>query len=87
MAEKEVNITISLREIVYVNRKRRSGAAVSLLRKKVSRFVKVPEENVWIDDQVNHVIWKRGIEKPPRKIKVKILKIEEDNSAEVLLPE
>lgn len=87
MAEKEINMTISLREIVYTNRKRRSSAAVSLLRKKVSRFVKVPEENVWIDDQVNHLIWQRGIEKPPKKLKVKILKIEEDNSAEVLLPD
>lgn len=87
MAEKEVEMTISLREIVYVSRKRRSSAAVSLLRGKVARFMKVPSENVWIDDAVNRFIWKRGIEKPPRKLRVKILKLEEDNSAEVLLPD
>jgi Ribosomal protein L31E len=87
MAEKEMNLVISLREIVYVSRKRRSPAAISLLRRKVSRFAKVPLEKVWIDDQVNKLIWSRGIEKPPKKLKVKIVKIEEDNSAEVLLPD
>ncbi|MCL4412820.1 MAG: 50S ribosomal protein L31e [Candidatus Thermoplasmatota archaeon] len=87
MAEKEVEMTISLREVVYVSRKRRSSAAVSLLRTKVARFMKVPSDNVWIDDSVNKFIWKRGIEKPPRKLRVKILKLEEDNSAEVLLPD
>ncbi len=80
-------MTISLREVVYVSRKRRSSAAVSLLRGKVARFMKVPSDNVWIDDAVNKFIWKRGIEKPPRKLRVKILKLEEDNSAEVLLPD
>jgi large subunit ribosomal protein L31e len=87
LPEKEIEMTISLREIVYVSRKRRSSAAVSLLRKKVARFAKVPSEKVWIDDSVNKFIWKRGIEKPPRKLRVKILKLEEDNSAEVLLPD
>ena len=87
MAEKEIEMTISLREVVYVSRKRRSSAAVSLLRGKVARFMKVPSDNVWIDDAVNKFIWKRGIEKPPRKLRVKILKLEEDNSAEVLLPD
>ncbi|MEM0128296.1 MAG: 50S ribosomal protein L31e [Thermoplasmatales archaeon] len=85
MPEKELEMTISLREIIYAPRKRRSPAAVSLLRRRVSRFVKVPMENVWIDDAVNKLIWSRGIEKPPKKLRVKILKIEEDNSAEVLL--
>jgi large subunit ribosomal protein L31e len=87
VAEKEVEMTVSLREVIYTSRKRRSPAAVSLLRRKVSRFVKVPVENVWIDDAVNRLIWSRGLEKPPSKLRVKILKIEEDNSAEVLLPE
>jgi large subunit ribosomal protein L31e len=87
LAEKEVEMTISLREAVYTSRKRRSSAAVSLLKNKVSRFAKVPLENVWIDDSVNRFIWKRGIEKPPRKMRVKIIKLEEDNSAEVLLPD
>jgi len=87
MAEKEMNMVISLREIVYVSRKRRSPAAVSLLRRKVARYAKVPLENIWIDDQVNKLIWSRGIEKPPKKLRVKILKIEENNSAEVLLPD
>lgn len=87
MPEKEVEMTISLREVVYSARKRRGAVAASLLRSKVARFVKVPLDNVWIDEAVNKFIWKRGVEKPPKKLRVKILKLEEDNSAEILLPE
>tara|TARA_Y100000590_G_scaffold243622_1_gene273882 strand:+ start:3374 stop:3526 length:153 start_codon:yes stop_codon:yes gene_type:complete len=28
------------------------------------------EEDLWIDEKVNHVIWARGMQHPPRKIKV-----------------
>ena len=28
------------------------------------------EERIWIDESVNHTIWARGMQKPPRKIQV-----------------
>ncbi len=87
MAEKEMIYNIPLRDVKGVSRSRRSNYAVRLVRKFISRHMKVPEENVWIDNRVNEEIWKRGIEKPPSKITVKAIKFEEDETVEVLMPE
>jgi ribosomal protein L31E len=35
------------------------------------------EEVVWIDPAVNEFIWSRGIENPPRKIKLQITRHDE----------
>ncbi len=42
--------------------------------------------NVKISNRVNEEIWKGNRERPPRRIKVKIVRVDED-TAEVLLPE
>ncbi len=85
MAETERIYNIPLRDVKGVPRTRRANYAVKLIRNFVARHVKVPEENVWIDNRVNEEIWKRGIEKPPSKITVKVIKFEEDETAEVLM--
>ena len=43
-------------------------------------------KDVWIDFRVNELIWSRGIENPPRKIRVKAIRFE-DGLIEVSLPE
>ena len=42
------------------------------------------EKKVFIDEEVNEHLWKRGIENPPSKIRVKVLKTE-DGVVEVSL--
>ena len=51
---------------------RRAEKAVTVLRQFVARHMK-PDE-VIIDLSVNEEIWKRGIQNPPRKIRVKLSK-------------
>ncbi len=85
MAENERIYNIPLRDVKNIARTRRANYAVKIIRNFVSRHIKVPEENVWIDNRVNEEIWKRGIEKPPSKITVKVIKFEEEESAEVLM--
>ena len=46
-----------------------------LLREKVKRIVKV--EKVEISQELNRKVWRRGVKKAPRKIRVKIVKEEE----------
>ena len=55
-------------------RTRRSKKAVSVLRSFISRHMKAEDENISISEAVNSAIWKRGIQKPPRKIKIKAVK-------------
>lgn len=67
--------TVPLKAARYVPPNRRASKAVRILRKFIGRHLKV--ENVIILPEVNEKIWERGIEKPPRKIRVKASKDEE----------
>lgn len=83
MAENEIIMNIPLRRLKLVSRRRRSNVAIRIIELQVSRHLKIPPENVWIDPKLNEVIWKRGIEKPPSKISIKVVKYPEENTAEV----
>ncbi len=87
MADVERVYTIPLLKAWERPRTQRAKYGIYLIRKFVSRHMKVPVENVIIDTLVNEAVWRRGIQKPPRRIKVRVLKWEADNVAEVLLAE
>ena len=87
MAEEEEQIfTIPLRITKSVPRTKRSPRAIRAIKDYVKKHMRVDEDDVWIDPEVNEAIWKRGIQKPPKKIRVKALKLEE-GEVEVSLPE
>ncbi len=69
--------TINLRRTREVSRTKRAPYAVRLIRKFVARHMKVDLSQVKISNEVNEAIWARSIEKPPRRIKVKVVKYED----------
>lgn len=72
-------VTIPLAKYAYgkgIPRRKRAPKAIRFLRKNIQRHWDV--ETVILDPEVNRYIWKRGIQYPPRKITVKIVKSEED---------
>lgn len=86
MAEEEERIlTIPLRDVQRAPRTKRAPAAIKLIKEFVKQHMKAKEENVWIDPLVSEFLWSRGIKNPPRKIKVKVIKFE-DELVEVSLP-
>ena len=74
--------TVSFSKPIYGNsytRRKRTPRAVRYLRNFVKKHFKLDDEGtVIIDPAVNHEMWKRGIERPPRRIKVRCVKSEED---------
>jgi large subunit ribosomal protein L31e len=68
--------TVPLGRAWLVPRYRRAEKAITLLRKFVQRHMK--PEIIVIDPTVNEEIWKRGITSPPRKIRVRLSKDDED---------
>ena len=77
--------TVPLRRAYWTgSRLRRSNRAVRILRKFVERHMK-PEEIV-IQGEVNEQIWSRGIQKPPRRIRIRATK-NSDNLVRVYLAE
>ena len=74
--------TIPLGKAWIVPRRKRAAKAVRLLRRFVERHMKVGAEpteeeepgRLVISNEVNERIWSRGIEKPPRRIRVRAAK-------------
>ncbi len=78
--------TISLRSVYNrAARKERAKRAMKHIREFIAKHMKVEPENVKIHESVNHVVWQRGIEKPPRKIKV--IAVKEGETVWVYTPE
>ena len=76
--------TIPLRDAYEASRKRRAKRAINLIKEFAKRHMKA--EEVKISEGVNHVIWNRGAEKPPRKVTV-LMRKDKDGVVKVMLPE
>jgi len=68
--------TIPLRRAWTSPIKRRGPRAIRLIRDFVTRHMK--PERVIIGNDVNEEVWSKGIEKPPRRIRVKASKDKEE---------
>ncbi len=67
--------TISLSKIYSLGRHReRARKAVKFIKAFTKRHMKASEEDIIFGQDLNEFIWRNGIEKPPRKIKVKMFK-------------
>jgi len=86
--------TIPLRKAWISTRKKRAPRAIRIVKSFVLKHMKVrteaegeeePEKLV-IDNEVNEKLWSRGIEKPPRKIRVRVVK-DKEGVVTVLLAE
>ena len=80
MAEKKQNLKRTYnvplrREFLKTPRYKRSKKAVLVLRQFISKHMK--SDNVFIDKDVNELIWKHGIKNPPHHIKVDVEKDKE----------
>jgi len=55
-------------------RNKRAPRAVRLLRRFMIRHMKVEEDSLRIANEVNERLWSRGIQKPPRRIRVRAVR-------------
>jgi len=69
--------TVPLRKAYWTgSRLRRANRSVRILQKFVERHMK-PEE-LLIQPEVNEYIWSRGIQKPPRRVRIRATKNDEN---------
>jgi len=62
---------INLSRLYWGKRSNRAARAVRYLREWIAK--KTHAEEIKIDEKINKILWSRGIEKPPRKIRVKVV--------------
>lgn len=83
--------TISLMKVRAVPRTKRAPRAIREIRKFVSHHMKT--DDVRFDSSINELIWKRGISTIPNKVRIKVIKTDDDEvwiytpEAEVKIPE
>ena len=78
MAEEERLLIVPLRKVKHkVPRTKRVPRSIKFLKEFVARHLKVDVDKVKIDQEVNELIWAKGIQKPPSKIKVSVKREEE----------
>ncbi|KYH39071.1 MAG: ribosomal protein L31E [Candidatus Bathyarchaeota archaeon B23] len=73
---------VPLKKAWAAPRWRRAERAVRVLREFVERHMK--PTSIVIDPEVNEAIWRRGIQKPPRRIRVRV---DEEGAVRVTLAE
>jgi len=73
--EEERIYTIPLRRAWVASRKKRVPRAIRLIKEFITRHMK--PESISISPELNEFIWMRGIEKPPRRVRVKAVKDKE----------
>ncbi len=82
--------TIPLRRALIMPPNKRAPKAMKLIKAFVQKHMKVGEEpleegeeeeggRIIVKNEVNQRIWSRGIEKPPRKVRIRAAKDEEGN--------
>jgi large subunit ribosomal protein L31e len=93
--ELERVFTIPLTVTKIVPKTKRAPRAIKEIKEYVRKHMmeKTSEEDdekdkkeVWLDYRLNELIWAKGIEHPPRKVRVKAIRFE-DGLIEVSLPE
>ena len=83
MKETEPIYTIPLRDAFRVPVTKRATKAVKIVKAYLARHTKADE--IKLDSSINEALWNRGIKKPPRSVKVKVVK--EDNIVKASLVE
>lgn len=72
---------IPLRKAFRKARTKRAKYAMKLIREFLERRLK--SKNIKIGKHLNEKIWERGMEKPPRRVKVKVSKVNEEYRVEL----
>ncbi len=67
--------TINLGKVLLSANNRRAKRAINMIREFARHHMKT--EDVRIDEDLAHQIWKRGIKHPPRKVRVRMTKTED----------
>ncbi|OYT27364.1 MAG: 50S ribosomal protein L31e [Candidatus Altiarchaeales archaeon ex4484_96] len=66
--------TIPLRDAFNAPKTKRTKKAVKVVKDYLKKHTKV--DDVKLDTKLNELLWEKGIRKPPRRVKVKV--VEED---------
>ena len=66
--------TVPLGDAYEAVRNKRAPKAIKILREFITRNMKAKDERILLSAALNDYIWERSIQKPPRRVKVRLVK-------------
>jgi len=78
MAKLERIYTVPLGEVYKAPRNKRVPKAVKMLKAFIAKHMKAEDQSVLLSENLNKYLWRNSIQKPPRKVKVRLIKEAEE---------
>jgi large subunit ribosomal protein L31e len=76
-------ITVPLRDVLAEAKHKRADKAMSIVRGHLAKQFSVDEDDIRLDPSINEAVWSRGRKKPPRKLRVRAARFEEEGEPTV----
>ncbi len=76
-------VTVPLRDANAAPSQERADKAMSIVREHLSKHFAVEEDAVRLDPSINEAIWEQGRSNPPRKLRVRAARFDEEGESVV----
>ena len=76
-------VTVPLRGVKKVAVQKRADRAMKLIRQHLAKNFNVDEDAIRLEPSLNEAVWSEGRQNPPRKIRVRAARFDEDGEAVV----
>jgi len=76
-------VTVPLRDAKAAPEQEQADKAMSIVRGHLAKHFAVEESAVRLDPSINEAVWAHGRQNPPRKLRVRAARFEEDGESVV----
>ncbi|WP_226011093.1 50S ribosomal protein L31e [Halomicrobium salinisoli] len=76
-------VTVPLRDANAAPSQERADRAMSIVRQHLAKHFAVEEDAIRLDPSINEAIWERGRSNPPRKLRVRAARFDEEGESVV----
>ncbi|PSP67920.1 50S ribosomal protein L31e [Halobacteriales archaeon QS_9_67_15] len=76
-------VTVPLRDVKAAPKQEEADKAMSIVREHLAKNFGVDEDTVRLDPSINEAVWANGRQNPPRKLRVRAARFEEDGESVV----
>ncbi|WP_436911422.1 50S ribosomal protein L31e [Halosimplex marinum] len=76
-------VTVPLRDVKAAPNEEQADKAVSIVREHLAKHFAVDGDAVRLDPSINEAVWANGRSNPPRKLRVRAARFEEEGEAVV----
>ncbi|KTG07875.1 50S ribosomal protein L31 [Haloprofundus marisrubri] len=74
-------VTVPLRGVKKVAVQKRADRAMKIIRQHLAKNFNVDEDAVRLEPSLNEAVWAEGRQNPPRKIRVRAARFDEDGES------